>query len=91
MIDSLTSSLVSAIPFREKFFGPTSTALQELLVQAHLDPQLAARLMRGNAYIPAEAFSSVLGRNARAYATSGLRGLLGEFGRDEKEKNRKTK
>ena len=35
--------------------------------------------------------AGMLTRNAQAYATSGVRGLLGEFGRDEKEKKRKTK
>ncbi len=58
-------------------FEPANEAIRDILINASLDPKLAARLMRSGQYTPRESLAGILGRNARAYANTATRqGLL---------------
>lgn len=74
-------------------YGGSADAINQLLINAMLDPAEAARLMGKRQYVPKRSIGEIFGNSGRAAGNVALRnlantygGLLGEFARSDRER-----
>lgn len=74
-------------------YGGSADAINQLLINAMLDPVEAARLMGKRQYVPKRSIGEIFGNSGRAAGNVALRnlantygGLLGEFARSDRER-----
>jgi hypothetical protein len=96
-VESIGKSILTAVPraaterLGQFFFGPANEAIRANLLDAMVDPNLAAQLMQNSRYMPRDSLTGILGELTRAYGVSQVpvtTGLLGRLLEEEDGKGR---
>ncbi len=67
-------------------YGPANDAIQDILIDASLDPKLALRLIRDSGYAPLTPLSSMMKKNAVPRLVGGLLGMVGQEPAQERKR-----